>query len=222
MLYLFSYISEKVKVISVKAILTLVAFLFCAMYIVNHFASILPTHFIHLFSMFLIGSVFFLWQDKINLPHTVIVVGLSLFIFSSLNVLPFNRSIFFVLYVVLLPFMVFYVAYIPQGIVRRFNELGDYSYGIYIYAFPVQQSIAAIMPGVSVVVMIMLSSVLTLALAIMSWHLIEKGFCVSNMRLFVWLISRGAFCVIKYAQDSERSPLVLYAHSDDLRSVRIK
>jgi peptidoglycan/LPS O-acetylase OafA/YrhL len=40
----------------------------------------------------------------------------------------------------------FYLAYVPSGWIRKYNRVGDYSYGIYIYAFPVQQSVAALIP----------------------------------------------------------------------------
>jgi len=52
---------------------------------------------------------------------------------------------------------------------------GDFSYGLYIYAYPVQQALAFI--GVvkfGVVVYFLLSLVIALALAILSWHTIEK------------------------------------------------
>jgi peptidoglycan/LPS O-acetylase OafA/YrhL len=70
--------------------------------------------------------------------------------------------------------LVLALAYLPGGFIRHFNRFGDYSYGLYIYAFPVQQSIAALIPGVGVAAMIALSFVVSLLLSIMSWHLIEK------------------------------------------------
>jgi len=53
---------------------------------------------------------------------------------------------------------------------------GDYniSYGLYIYAFPVQQSIAYLSPQIRPLSMFVLSTIVTVALAILSWRLVEK------------------------------------------------
>lgn len=89
----------------------------------------------------------------------------------------FNKDLFFVVYTLSLPYMIFYLAYVPKGKIRSFNKVGDYSYGIYIYAFPVQQSIAAaIFPGISVANMVLGSFAVTFVLAFLSWHFIEKKF----------------------------------------------
>ncbi|MBR7779677.1 acyltransferase family protein [Undibacterium rugosum] len=50
----------------------------------------------------------------------------------------------------------------------------DYSYGIYIYAFPVQQTIAHFFPKMSILPYLLVVSTITLVLAAVSWHLIEK------------------------------------------------
>jgi len=85
-----------------------------------------------------------------------------------------NQQAFFVVYILSTAYILFYLAYVPSGVVRKYNRLGDYSYGIYIYAFPVQQSIAALFPGISILQMILISAIVTTLLAILSWHLLER------------------------------------------------
>lgn len=56
---------------------------------------------------------------------------------------------------------------------RAYNRLGDYSYGMYIYAFPVQQMTVALAHPASPVALALISFVPTLVLAVASWSLIE-------------------------------------------------
>lgn len=139
--------------------------------ITNHFYSYTPESFVHLFSMFFVGSSFYLFQDKIYLSHTIFIILLLILISSIIN-----TNYFFIAYSLILPYIIFYLAYIPSGIIRYFNKLGDYSYGLYIYAFPVQQSIAATVPNISIPNMTITAFFITLFLSILSWHIVEKRF----------------------------------------------
>jgi len=125
--------------------------------------------FLKLFFMFFCGASFYILKDRIVISQKI------LFIFVvALLIAIFDKKMFFFVYIISLAYIVFYIAYIPTGAIRHYNKLGDYSYGMYIYAFPVQQSIAALFPGVSVLSLIVISSVFTLLLAALSWNLIEK------------------------------------------------
>ena len=66
---------------------------------------------------------------------------------------------------------------IPFG-ARITRRTGDLSYGVYIYAFPVQQCLVAAYgkEAFSYGGFLALSCVITFALAILSWHLVEKHF----------------------------------------------
>jgi len=55
-----------------------------------------------------------------------------------------------------------------------FHKIGDYSYGLYIYAFPLQQQMYFYHPGISWQMGMLLTYPLILGMAILSWHLVEK------------------------------------------------
>ncbi|HEY5851863.1 MAG TPA: acyltransferase [Lysobacter sp.] len=59
-------------------------------------------------------------------------------------------------------------------VLRDFDRFGDLSFGIYIYAFPIQQTIVWLMPGAGILVHLAIAVPLTLVLAYASWHLVEK------------------------------------------------
>ena len=54
------------------------------------------------------------------------------------------------------------------------EKYGDYSYGLYLYGFPLQQLVAQLQPEWGPLRSLLLSFPLTLALAIPSWHFVEK------------------------------------------------
>ena len=58
--------------------------------------------------------------------------------------------------------------------VPAFRLPGDYSYGFYIYGWPVAQTVAHLVPGMSPVELAALSLVATTPAAVASWHLVER------------------------------------------------
>jgi len=96
-------------------------------HIINHFHFFISVHSMHLLAMFFMGVAFYAYRDIIYLSSNLFFLFSLVILFSILN-----KDLFFVMYSVLLPYLVFYLAYVPKGVIRKFNNLGDYSYGIYI------------------------------------------------------------------------------------------
>ena len=72
-----------------------------------------------------------------------------------------------------LPFVVLAFGLASHPWLSRLNAR-DYSYGIYIYAFPVQQTIASFWPQIPLVPYLLSTFAITVALAALSWHFVEK------------------------------------------------
>jgi len=76
------------------------------------------------------------------------------------------------------PAFAYLVLWLAVRLPRAFRRIGrdrDYSYGFYIYAFPVQQLFALIgVPRLGMVPYVLLSTAATFALAVPSWHLVER------------------------------------------------
>ena len=61
-----------------------------------------------------------------------------------------------------------------SAVARAYDATGDFSYGIYIYAFLVQQMIVSLQPGIGVLALCVSSAALTTIVAIGSWHFVER------------------------------------------------
>lgn len=71
-------------------------------------------------------------------------------------------------------YLVLYFAF-QKGVFNHFGKMGDYSYGIYIYAFPIQQSIVAILgKEIPMYQHVLLAFALILPLSWFSWQYVEK------------------------------------------------
>ena len=114
------------------------------------------------------AAMFLLGAEKILVPAGALVaVVLMMMLQPWIEVL--RLAGFFLIPIAALSF-----ALAPE--IRIFKRIcpGDYSYGIYIYAFPVQQTLAHFYPQMDTGLYIAAASVLTLVPAVLSWHLIEK------------------------------------------------
>ena len=143
-------------------------------YIVNHFYTFLPISYFssedfRLYSLFFIGTACYIFKDNLVLSKRYFYAILFFLLISAMH-----TDLFFIVYNATIFYVIFYIAYIPKGRVRKFNQYGDYSYGIYIYAWPVQQSVIALMPGINVLELCIYSFALTVLLSYFSWHCIEK------------------------------------------------
>ncbi|NOD99466.1 acyltransferase family protein [Ruegeria sp. HKCCD6228] len=115
---------------------------------------------------FLTGMVFYIWRQYIPLSWTLLAAS------AALAVMAWFTPLFLPVFAVSLSYATFFAGYAETPLLLRYNKLGDYSYGVYIYAFPIQQLVAQ--AGVTTpVVNMAISLPFTLICAVLSWHFIE-------------------------------------------------
>jgi peptidoglycan/LPS O-acetylase OafA/YrhL len=74
-------------------------------------------------------------------------------------------------------YILFYIAFSKAIPFQNFAARGDFSYGVYIYAWPVQQLlILFLQKHLNIGLLFTLTMMITLVLAYLSWHYIEKPF----------------------------------------------
>ncbi len=125
-------------------------------------------HLMRFFLAFGLGSAFYMLRERIIL-HGGIMAGLFLLMLALAATPLYHAAL-----LVFTAYATIWFAFIPAGFIRRFNTLGDYSYGIYIYGWPVAQAVIALFPGLSAPEVFIIGFGLTLPLAMASWHGIEK------------------------------------------------
>ena len=135
------------------------------------FADVVPYHAAKLLTLsmpFAIGVAFWVWRDRIVL-HPVIFAALAAIAWAMAG-----TPLALPLFALALSYATFWLAYVPGGAVRRFNRLGDYSYGIYVYAFPLQGLVVYLFGPQTPLQNMGLAFVPTLLVSILSWHLVEQ------------------------------------------------
>ena len=117
---------------------------------------------------FLFGVGFYLWRDVIPYNRTLALVSAAL----CLWLLLIRYGDFFVAGPA-----VYLTCYLGLANPRRspFLSSGDYSYGVFLYGFPIQQTVSAVLPSARFWWLnILLSLPIAIVFAMGSWHLVEK------------------------------------------------
>ncbi|SFI49513.1 acyltransferase family protein [Jannaschia pohangensis] len=126
---------------------------------------------------FVLGMAGWVWRDRIVLIWPVGLALLALALVS--RDMPWAAEML----VLALAYWTALLAYRPGGMLRRWNRMGDYSYGIYIWAFPVQQVVVHAFGPMTPLANIALSAGPVLILAVLSWHLVERPALAARPRL---------------------------------------
>ena len=123
----------------------------------------------YLGAFFFAGACAHFHFDRIHLSRRYALALLGLLFFIE------NPTVVMVVLWFAMPYFMLVFAYRAPAIFRKVNGF-DYSYGIYIYAFPIQQIVSQLgmRAGWSWEAVLLVSTLVTLAAAALSWHLVEK------------------------------------------------
>ncbi|UTF58743.1 acyltransferase [Gilvimarinus sp. DA14] len=119
-------------------------------------------------SLYFLLGVFFYVNRKYIVLHWVLAITSLVLCLAS-----FGKSWYQYVFPLAFVYLLFYTAYATKHIDMD-RSLGDISFGFYIYAWPTQQVIASSLPSASPYINTLISTVITGALAWMSWTYVEK------------------------------------------------
>lgn len=149
--------------------------------------------FVAITALVIVSNLFFGFEEGLrSVPLIVYYFFCGVFMYHWREYIPFNRGIFILSlvaiyyhfvsedrYILIFPLFVTY-ATIYIGLVKfpRINlfQRGDYSYGVYLYGFPIAQALVVLVPQLRGhgIWLVLTAIPLTFAFAVASWHLIEK------------------------------------------------
>ena len=117
---------------------------------------------------FFFGSALYLYRRQLPWNWKVALSMLALSLLSA------RTELWFYIHVLTLPYLTIYLAHLPIPRLSGFGKHGDFSYGIYIFSFPVQQLLMHwFSPQLPLGVFMAISLLASIGIAALSWHLIE-------------------------------------------------
>jgi peptidoglycan/LPS O-acetylase OafA/YrhL len=122
-----------------------------------------------LYSWFGMGMLLYLYRSRVPLDWRLTLLAVVAIVAAAR--LGYLDAVF----AVAGAYLIVYLALWPGLPLASWARYGDISYGLYIYAFPVQQTVSYLLgghPGVGQVLFI--SFPITVCLAALSWHLVER------------------------------------------------
>ncbi|MEM9421470.1 MAG: acyltransferase [Pseudomonadota bacterium] len=118
---------------------------------------------------FLLGSAVFVNRDAITL--SVPILGALIFLALMLH----GQPLYHLAAGLALSMGILYTAFVVPCLLPQLNRFGDISYGVYIYAYPVQQIIIEAHSGeISPLTLAAYATPIVLVCATLSWFLIER------------------------------------------------
>lgn len=124
-------------------------------------------HILNLGSFFVVGSFLASFNfEKLNMPF-IILIGLFICLIGI------HYDVYRHVKHIALSILIMGIGFMPIPYLKDFGKLGDSSYGIYIYSFPVQQVLVYYFQ-LSTTSLIYWSVSISIVFGYLSWHFVEK------------------------------------------------
>lgn len=124
---------------------------------------------LYMFVCFFAGSLLYMYRDKIKVSFRYFIVSLVLLLTAG------TFGFLIIAFPILGSYIILYTAFNKKIKLHNFSKHGDFSYGVYIYAFPIQQLIVYMSNyTINPYLLFLIALPIIFVFSILSWHLIEK------------------------------------------------
>lgn len=122
--------------------------------------------------LFFSGAAFYVLRHKVFIPQWL--AGCLILALGMIGLLTRDHLWHRVALVFVVPFLSIWIGFFPGGAIRKFNSVGDYSYGLYIFSCPIQFYLAARYTDAAPWEIFLLTLVIVIPMAILSWRFVES------------------------------------------------
>ena len=153
--------------LALASALSMLVYWFGSAYVDSHHDGL--HRLLKLSAMFFLGSAAWFYKGAIPLTYGHLACALAALVLSA-----FSKTVFLLVYPLAICYLVLFFVFGLKGTIAKYNQVGDYSYGVYIFSYPVQQTLVAKFPDIDVARMVLFTCLIVLPMAIASWLLVES------------------------------------------------
>jgi peptidoglycan/LPS O-acetylase OafA/YrhL len=135
---------------------------------------------------FMLGTAIYFYR------HHIPVSGWPILLFSLLTFLLYDSCWRQLVSTLAFTSAILWLGFVPKGPVLAYNKVGELSYSVYIWHWPIGQTLFSCAPGLGFFTLFILIALISVAVAALSWSLIERPALQCVPRLAHWLEACGA------------------------------
>lgn len=139
----------------------------------------IPSMMARLLTCFSAGMLMFLLRERIPYSRALAIAA------ASVLALSFFTAEFRQVFPVAGSYLLLFIAFSPRLPLHHFARHGDFSYGLYVFAYPIQQTVVWILgPQISVATCFVLAFAAALVVAVLSWRFVEAPALARKARAY--------------------------------------
>jgi peptidoglycan/LPS O-acetylase OafA/YrhL len=134
----------------------------------------------NLFIQFMVGALFHLFEDRIPWRGSRSLLVVAMCVMGLVVTARYGG--FKPVFPLLGGYLLFWFAFNPRISLQNFTAYGDFSYGTYLYAFPIQQLMVKYGPPLTPPQHALIAAFLSVAVGAASWYLVERRFLIARAK----------------------------------------